>query len=203
MRLLIPGPPRILSIASTLIVASGYAFQVRPAEERIVVARSSESVAVDHIARDERALAERERISGLARRIGRDLHGLRASASESTSTLLDELERLARRDGLAITSIQPGTFAEPVTAPGATSAESLDLPRDDFEVTARGRFRAALSFLSDLPALSLPTSVSDVDLDRARGASSDALPELEATFRLRAFHLNSAISLSAVEGVEP
>jgi hypothetical protein len=194
----IPSRPRMLLIASTLIVSVGYAFQVHPAEERIATARSIESVAVGRIARDERALAERKGIDALARNIARQLHGLRASASESTATLLDEFERLGRRDGLVITGIQPAS-PEPVTASGAPSAESVTLLRDDLEVTARGRFHAALAFLGDLSTLALPTSLSGVDLDRVSGTSSGAPTELEATFRLHAFRLNPTIPLTVVE----
>jgi hypothetical protein len=140
---------------------------------------------IERVARDQRALASRDRIGSLARRIAVDLHGLpsRAWSPAATAQLLSGLDRTARLDGVSISAIQPAA-AGPTAAPGSEVRASMGVEGDDFEIVLRGRFRQTMRFLVDLAALTPPVAVSGIDLDKAERAGGDA-PDLDATIRLR------------------
>lgn len=198
MSLRVPDVSRGVLVAAGLVLAAGYARDIRPAESRIAAERAAESDASARTGRALVALSDRTRIDALALRIRRDLHGLRMGAGEgsASATFIDDIGLLARRDGLAIAAIRPSASPRPAAA--AQGAGESPLRQDDIDVTVRGAFGAAANFLCDLSSSARPTSVGGVDLERASGGGGDA-PELQGTLRLHRIWLRERLDAGALD----
>jgi hypothetical protein len=108
---------------------------------------------------------------------------------------LGDVQAVAERDSLAVSSLKPTTSFQPVplASPAAsTSSNPFDAAQtDDFDVSVRGSYRDIVSFLRDLSHMPTLTRVVSAQLDRSStGDALDGTPLLDATIHIQTLRLD-------------
>jgi hypothetical protein len=107
---------------------------------------------------DDAALRRASHLREAAERIAQDVNSLSGgtSASATTASAIELLNRDGRAFGVDIRSLGPSPQATPLAAAGLTG-----IP---LEVAARGHFRSLLTFVADLPRHDVLLDIGNVDL---------------------------------------
>jgi Tfp pilus assembly protein PilO len=190
-------PARLLWLLSALVLAGGVLFLIKPAEDDLAATDARADTLLQQSLSAEQALQNRARVQGLAQRIRQELASItvRGNASESIEALLGDVQGVAARDSLVVSSLKPTDSLQlppVILATPAAGANAFDTAQtDDYDISVRGSYRDIVSFLRDLSHMPTLTRVVRAELDRSStGAASDGTPLLDATIHVQTIRLD-------------
>jgi Tfp pilus assembly protein PilO len=190
-------PARLLWLLAAMVLAAGVLFVVKPAEDDLSATDARADTLLQQSLDAEEALKNRARVQAAAAHIRQELASvtLHGNASQSIEALLGDVQAVAERDSLAVSSLKPTTSFQPVplASPAAsTSSNPFDAAQtDDFDISVRGSYRDIVSFLRDLSHMPTLTRVVSAQLDRSStGDALDGTPLLDATIHIQTLRLD-------------